>query len=225
MAVLVKICGLRSHEAVDAAIRAGADMLGFVLFAPSPRHIEVAAAAAVVADLPPAIRSVVLTVDADDRLIETVASRIRPSMIQAHGRESPDRIAAIASLSGLPVMKALAVSNPRDLDAAPAYADVADALLFDAKPPRGADRPGGHGRAFDWKLARAYRGPLPWMLSGGLDAGNVAAAIAASRAPGVDVSSGVERDLGVKDPDLIRRFVAAVREAETAAPTLTEADR
>jgi phosphoribosylanthranilate isomerase len=216
MATLIKICGLTTREAVDTAVAAGADMVGFVFFAPSPRHIELAAAAALIAALPDNVLAVALTVDADDRLIDDIAAA-GAGLIQAHGRESPARVAEIAGRSGLPVMKVVAVSGQGDVAAAMDYSAVAGRLLFDARPPARATRPGGHGAAFDWRLVRSYAGPLPWMLSGGLTAENVAAAIAASGAPGVDVSSGVERESGVKDPRLIRRFIAAAREAGLAA--------
>lgn len=217
MPVEIKICGLKTRVGVDAALEAGADMVGFVLFPPSPRHIDIPAAAALIADLPAHVVAVALTVDADDSLIDAIAKEVRPAMIQAHGKENPERVTAIAERTGLPVMKALAISGAGDLDAAAAYAHVAARLLFDARPPKGSTRPGGHGVPFDWRLVRDYRGPLPWMLSGGLTVENVADAIAASGAAAVDVSSGVERELGVKDPGLIRRFIAAARESEAAA--------
>ncbi|NND49923.1 MAG: phosphoribosylanthranilate isomerase, partial [Rhizobiales bacterium] len=196
MTLKIKICGLKTRESVDAALDAGADMLGFVNFPPSPRHIEIADAARLIADLPDNVSAVVLTVDSDDRLIDQIVSEAQPAMIQAHGSETPERISAIAARSGLPVMKALALASKADLAAADGFEGAAARLLFDAKPPEGATRPGGHGAPFDWGLARSYEGKLPWMLSGGLNPGNVAEAIAVSGAHAVDVSSGIESRLG-----------------------------
>lgn len=216
MAVGIKICGVNSRDALDASVRAGVDMCGFVLFPPSPRNIAVETAAAFVRDLPAGIRAVVLTVDADDALIDRIRDIVRPGYIQAHGKEPPARIAEISARARLPVIKALPVSARADLDAAAQYAPVADMLMFDARPPKGADRPGGFGHAFDWSLLTGARFSRPWLLAGGLAPGNVAEAIRISGAPAVDVSSGVESAPGVKDPGAIAAFAAAARGGETA---------
>ncbi|VAW11681.1 Phosphoribosylanthranilate isomerase [hydrothermal vent metagenome] len=227
MDVAVKICGINSAAALEAAVRAGAAYAGFVLFPPSPRNISPQIAAQFAGQLPAGVKSVVLTVDADDTLVDIVRDQVRPDFIQAHGSESPARIAGIAARTGLPVIKALALAGSKDLDAALEYSPVADMLLFDARPPKGADRPGGYGQAFDWQILRGYRSPRPWLLAGGLEPGNVAEAIATCRPPAVDVSSGVESRSGVKDPGLIAKFVAAVRGASCSATaqTLEEEER
>jgi phosphoribosylanthranilate isomerase len=213
MSLVVKICGLNSVEALDAALEAGADMVGFVFFEPSPRHLDLATARSLAARVHDRARKVALTVDAEDALLGSVVDALRPDILQLHGRESPERVSAIKQRFGLPVMKALAVEKASDLDAVASYAGVADRLLFDARAPREATRPGGLGQPFDWKLLQDITVRLPFMLSGGLDAANVAKAVAVTRPGGVDVSSGVEREAGRKDPDLIRAFVRAARHA------------
>ena len=155
----------------------------------------------------------VLTVDADDAFIDIIRDQVRPSYIQAHGKESPARVAQIAARAQIPVIKAVALARRQDLGAAAAYEPVAQMLLFDAKPPKGADRPGGLGQAFDWQILKDFRSARPWMLAGGLDAGNVAEAIACCQPPNVDVSSGVESRSGVKAPGLIAEFITTVRDA------------
>jgi phosphoribosylanthranilate isomerase len=162
-------------------------------------------------------RKVALTVDADDALIEAVIEALQPDMLQLHGNEPPARVAALKQRFGLPVMKAIAVAARTDLAAVAAYAAVADRLLFDARAPREATRPGGLGQAFDWHLLENLDPGLPFMLSGGLDANNVGEALRITRAPGVDVSSGVERVLGEKDPGKIRAFIRAARQAASRA--------
>lgn len=213
MVLLVKICGLRTPEALDAAIEAGADMVGFVFFPPSPRHIEAGAARALGDRVRGRVKKVALSVDASDAELAAAVEALKPDMLQLHGRESPGRVAALRARFGLPVMKALAIETRADLAAIASYAGVADRLLFDARAPREATRPGGLGKAFDWHLLENVDPGVPFMLSGGLDAGNVAEALRVTRAPAVDVSSGVERAPGAKDPDLIRAFVAAARAA------------
>ena len=210
MDLTVKICGLRTREALDAAVGAGADMVGFVFFPPSPRHLGFAEAQALAAGAGRALK-VALTVDADDAWLAAAIAALQPDLLQLHGRETPERVLAVKARFGLPVMKAVAVETAADLAAVPAVAAAADRILFDARPPRGATRPGGHGAAFDWRLLKDLDPRVPFMLSGGLDHENVAAAIAATGARAVDVSSGVERRPGEKDPALIRRFVAAAR--------------
>jgi phosphoribosylanthranilate isomerase len=219
MSVLVKICGLNSEEALDTALEAGADMVGFVFFAPSPRHLDAAKARALGARVRGRALKVALSVDADDAFLAASIEALRPDLLQLHGAETPERVAAIKARFGLPVMKALAIEHRGDLVRVAAYAPVADRILFDARAPREADRPGGLGRTFDWHVLEnlgpdVLDRPVPLMLSGGLHAGKVAEALRITRAGGVDVSSGVERAPGEKDPDKIRAFVRAVREAD-----------
>ena len=213
MSLIVKICGLSTPEALDAALDAGADMVGFVFFPPSPRHVAFETASALGRRVRGRARKVALTVDADDALLTAVVAALQPDMLQLHGKEPPARVAAIRRNFGLPVMKAIAVAAKGDLGAVAAFADVADRMLFDGRPPREATRPGGLGKAFDWRLLEDLDPGVPFMLSGGLDAGNVSEALRITRAPAVDVSSGVERAPGEKDPDKIRAFVRAAREA------------
>src|SRR6202167_891058 len=211
MALTVKICGLSTSEALDVALDAGADMVGFVFFPPSPRNLSFKAAAALESRVRGMAKKVALTVDADDTLLSYVVDALGPDILQLHGNESPLRVAAIKAQFKLPVMKAIAVETKADLAAIARYAAVADHLLFDARAPREATRPGGLGKSFDWQLLENLDPGMPFMLSGGLDAGNVGEALRIARAPGVDVSSGVERAPGKKDPDKIRAFVRAAR--------------
>jgi phosphoribosylanthranilate isomerase len=215
MSLLVKICGLRTPEALDAALDAGADLVGFVFFAASPRNVSVAAARALGARAQGRAAKVALSVDADDALLEEIVEALQPDMLQLHGRETPERVGAVKVRFGRAVMKALPIAEASDLAAVPAYAGVADRLLFDALPPRDATRPGGLGQPFEWRLLQRVDPGIPFMLSGGLDAANVADALSITGAPAVDVSSGVERAPGEKDPDKIRAFVAAARAAAT----------
>ena len=164
-------------------------------------------------------QKVALSVDADDALLEQIVETLKPDLLQLHGNEPPERVTAVKVRFGLPVMKVLPIAEASDLAAVPAYAAVADRLLFDARPPRDATRPGGLGRPFDWRLLEHVESSIPFMLSGGLDAANVAEALAITRAPGVDVSSGVERAPGEKDPDKIRAFIAAARAAAISLRT------
>jgi phosphoribosylanthranilate isomerase len=212
-ALTVKICGLSTLEALDVALDAGADMVGFVFFPPSPRHLSFEAGRALGAHVRGRAQKVALTVDADETYMAAVIEALRPDMLQLHGVESTDRVEALRQTFGLPVMKALPIAVKGDLDRVARYAGVADRLLFDARAPREATRPGGLGKPFDWRLLEGLDPGVPFMLSGGLDAGNVAEALRITRAPGVDVSSGVERAPGEKDPDKIRAFIRAVREA------------
>lgn len=213
MPVLVKICGINMPDALDAAVEAGADALGFVFFPPSPRHLGIEAASALAERVGGRAAKVALTVDAEDALLAAIRDAVKPDMLQLHGQESPARVAAIRTRFGLPVMKALPVETRADLSAVSAYAQVADRILFDARPPREATRPGGLGAPFDWRILEDLHLPLPFTLSGGLDAGNVARAIRIARPGGVDVSSGVERAPGDKDPGKIGAFIRAAREA------------
>ena len=213
MSPIVKICGLSTPDALDVALDAGADMVGFVFFPPSPRHLSFAAARPLGERVRGRAQKVALTVDADDALLDAVVETLRPDLLQLHGKEPPARVAALKKRFGLSVMKAIAVAVRGDLAAAGAYVSAADRLLFDAQAPREATRPGGLGRPFDWRLLENLDAGLPFMLSGGLDAGNVGEALRITGAPAVDVSSGVERLPGQKDPDKIRAFVRAARDA------------
>ena len=216
MPVIVKICGLKTPETVDTALDAGADMVGFVFFARSPRHVVVPDAAALAGRARGRAEIAALTVDADDAALDAIVTGLRPDWLQLHGHETPERVAAIRKYFGLRVMKALPVAARDDLAAVSVYARVADRLLFDAQPPRDATRPGGLGTPFDWHLLEELDPGIPFMLSGGLNADNVAEALQITRAPGVDVSSGVERAPGKKDPEKIRAFVRAARSAAAA---------
>jgi phosphoribosylanthranilate isomerase len=216
MTTLVKICGLRTPEALDAALEAGVDFTGFVFFPASPRHVEFDEARALGARVAGRSQKVALTVDADDTTFAAIVEALKPDMLQLHGKEPPERLTALRARFGLPLMKALPVETAADLAAARAYAGVADWLLFDARAPKEATRPGGLGRPFDWALLKALDPGLPFMLSGGLEPGNVGRALEITRAPAVDVSSGVESVPGVKDPSRIWAFVRAVREADAA---------
>ncbi len=211
MTPLVKICGLSTPAALDAALAAGADIVGFVFFPKSPRNIGLAAARALGTQARGRARIVALTVDAHDSLLAGVIEALDPDVLQLHGRESPDRVARVGARFGRLTMKAVGVAAPDDLAVAAAYQDAADLVLIDAKPPSGAVRPGGNGLPFDWRLARDFAPRRPWLLSGGLTPDNVAEAIHATGARGVDVSSGVERAPGVKDEMKIAAFVAAAR--------------
>jgi phosphoribosylanthranilate isomerase len=214
MALTVKICGLSTEETVDAALDTGADMVGFVLFPKSPRNVPVERAASLAARARNRADIVLLTVDMElSRLAEAVAA-VRPGFVQMHGAETPEAVAAVQDSLGLKAIKVLPVGTRADLDAAARYDRIASMLMLDAKPPQGADRPGGHGRVFDWTLLSGFVPAVPYILSGGLTAENVAEAIRISGAQGVDVSSGVETSPGRKDPELIRRFIAAAREAQ-----------
>jgi phosphoribosylanthranilate isomerase len=211
MSIKVKICGLTTPEAVDAVAKSGAAYGGFVFFAKSPRNLTLETGWALRRRLPETVKAVALTVDADDPQLTQIIAAMRPDFLQLHGGESPSRTSQIRAQFGIPVIKALAVSSASDLAAARAYAHVADMLLFDAKPEPGDDRPGGNARAFDWSLLRGHVPDRPWLLAGGLDLGNLPGAVHASGAGAVDVSSGVERVLGQKDPDLVRAFLDLAR--------------
>lgn len=210
-----KICGLMTPEAVRAAMEGGASHIGFVFFGKSPRNIrpELAARLAEPVRGRSPLKIAALMVDPSDAEVAEIVEALAPDLIQLHGKESPERTAAIRALAGRPVIKAVGVRDASDVAAALGYEDAADHLMFDAKPPEGADRPGGHGARFDWGLLKDVSPSRPWFLAGGLDPWNVAEAIGASRAPIVDVSSGVERGPGVKDPHLIAAFLDAVRRA------------
>jgi phosphoribosylanthranilate isomerase len=210
---LAKVCGLTTRETVDAALDAGAAYLGFVFFPGSPRALTLETAVPLFRRTRGRAQIVALLADPTHDLLDDVVCTLDPDMIQLHGRESPDRIAAIKEDYDLPVIKALGVRQGADLDAASAYERVADHLMLDAKPPDGAGRTGGHGVVFDWSLLQGRTPTKPWFLAGGLTPDNVAEAIRATGAPMVDVSSGVESAPGVKDPALIAAFLQAVRSA------------
>jgi len=216
MPLLIKICGLNTPEAVDAALEAGADAVGFVFFPPSPRHLGFEAARALGARVRGRALKVALAVDAADEWLSAVIEALRPDMLQLHGKETRDRVVMVRTRFGLPVIKALPIAERADLTPIRLYASVADRLLFDARAPREATRPGGLGKSFDWRLLEGIDPGVPFMLSGGLDADNVAEALRITNAPAVDVSSGVERAPGAKDPDKIRAFVRAARNAAKA---------
>ena len=213
MTPLVKICGLSTAASLEAALAAGADMVGFVFFAKSPRNVSLKAARGLGERARGRARIVALCVDADDAALDAIVESLDPDVLQLHGRESPQRVGAVRRRYGRAVMKAVGVAEAADFAAALAYESVADYLLIDAKPPRDAALPGGNGRAFDWRLAADFRPALPWLLSGGLDPINVAEAIVRAGARGVDVSSGVESAPGIKDEARIAAFVAAARAA------------
>jgi phosphoribosylanthranilate isomerase len=208
MAVAVKICGVNSAAAIDAAAAAGADWVGFVFFPASPRFVAPETAARLAARQANGPRCVGLFVDPDDAAVATALAAMPLDAMQLYA--TPERAAALRRRFGVPVWRAIAVASAADL---PASAEGADVLLLEGAPPAGADRPGGNARRFDWALLRGWAAPRPWVLAGGLDPANVAAAIRASGAACVDVSSGVERAPGQKDPALIRAFVAAARAA------------
>ncbi len=207
--IRVKICGLTQAAHVSAAIEAGAAYVGFVFFEKSPRHLSAARARELAIDVPPGICKVALTVDAPDAALDAVLAQVPIDMLQLHGQESPDRVADIRQRFGLPVMKAVGVADEGDLAALDSYSGVADQILVDAKPPRGAVLPGGNGLAFDWRLVAGRRWARPWMLAGGLTPQNVAEAIRLTGTRQVDVSSGVESAPGIKDVGRIAAFVDA----------------
>lgn len=209
MDVRVKICGLREEAHVAAAVDAGARYVGFVFFAKSPRNVTVEVAARLAATVPPGVAKVALVVDATDTALDSICAAVPLDMLQLHGQESPERVAGIRARYGLPLMKAVGIAGPEDVEKIALYGKVADQILVDAKAPNGAAVPGGNGLAFDWALIARKYWPCPWMLAGGLTPKNVAEAIRLTGAQQVDVSSGVEIAPGVKDAALIRAFVAA----------------
>lgn len=211
MSIRVKICGLGRPADVAACAAAGAAYVGFVFFEKSPRHLSHDAARALALNVPLGLAKVALTVNADDAALDALVDQVPLDMLQLHGSESPERVAKIRERFGLPVMKAVGVTDEGDLAPLDDYMRVADQILLDAKPPKGADLPGGNGLAFDWRLIAGRRWPVPWMLAGGLTPQNVAEAIHLTGARQVDVSSGVESAPGVKDADLISAFVGAAR--------------
>lgn len=213
MALTVKICGLKTPDTLEAALQAGADMVGFVFFPPSPRHLGLEGARVLGEQVRHRAQKVALTVDADDETLGGIVTALHPDMLQLHGKETPERVAVVRSRFGLPVIKAIPLSSRADLVAVRGYADVCDRLLFDARAPQDATRPGGLGMPFDWTLLAGLETAVPFMLSGGLDSRNVAEALRITQATGVDVSSGVERAPGEKEAEKIRAFIATARAA------------
>ena len=199
MAIQTKICGLTTPAAVETAIGGGASHIGYIFFAKSPRNIS-PDDAAVLADIArDKVIQTVVTVDADNAFLDEIVNKVSPNLLQLHGSETPERVGEIKSRFNLPVMKAFSISEAQDLENAKAYEGIADQFLFDAKPPKDADLPGGNGISFDWNLLRDFTSSTPYMLSGGLDADNVEEAILRSGATAIDISSGVESSPGIKD--------------------------
>ncbi|MEO0751928.1 MAG: phosphoribosylanthranilate isomerase [Pseudomonadota bacterium] len=209
--VKVKICGLTDAGHVADAAAAGADYLGFNFFPKSPRYVSFDHAAGLIADVPERVRNVALVVNEDDAVLAALVDRVKPDILQLHGSESPARVADVKARFGLPVMKAIGIAGESDLAQIEAYAAVADQLLIDAKPPKGADRPGGNAVTFDWSLLAGRAIEVPWLLAGGLVVSNVTEAVHQTGATQVDVASGVETAPGIKDRDLMHAFVAAAR--------------
>ncbi|MEM8730328.1 MAG: phosphoribosylanthranilate isomerase [Pseudomonadota bacterium] len=209
--IRIKYCGLKTPADIAAAARARAAYVGFVFFPKSPRYVDVATARVLAAEVPEGICKVALTVDADDAMLDAMLADVPIDMLQLHGHETPERVTQVKRRTGLPVMKAVGVSGPQDLEALDVYGRVADQILVDAKPPKGSVLPGGNGLSFDWTLLAGRRWPVPWMLAGGLTPENVAQAVALTGARQVDVSTGIERSRGEKDAALISSFgMAAV---------------
>lgn len=215
----VKICGLTTEAALDAALAGGADYVGLVFFPPSPRNLTPVAAAPLAAKARGQARIVALMVDPDDALVEAVVAVVDPDLLQLHGEETPERVAEVRRRWAKPVMKAVKVETAADAEVALAYRGIADLILFDARAPRDATRPGGNGAAFDWGALASVKDKVAYMLSGGLGPENVAEAIRVTGAATVDVSSGVETRPGQKDPELIQRFLRAAKAANEGAET------
>ena len=210
--VRVKICGLRTRADIAISARGGAAYAGLVFFAPSPRFVTIADARWILEDAPAGICKVALTVDAEDAEIEAILDAVSIDMLQLHGDESPERVADIRAGFGLPVMKAVGVSDETDLAALDLYAEVADQILVDARAPRESDLPGGNGVPFDWRLMRKRHWSVPWMLAGGLTSDTIAEAVRVTGAEQLDVSSGTECAPGQKDPALIEGFIRAAND-------------
>ncbi|HEY0219600.1 MAG TPA: phosphoribosylanthranilate isomerase [Afipia sp.] len=225
MPLIVKICGLSTPETLNAALDAGADMVGFVFFEASPRHVSLDRARELSRQVKGRALKVALSVDADDAALANIAETLRPDWLQLHGDESVARVRDIKQKFGLPVMKAIGVKTKDDLVSVPGFNAVADRIMFDARAPKDATRPGGLGVPFDWHVLDGITGDRSFLLSGGLSTDNVAEAIRIVRPGGVDVSSGVESALGVKDPEMIRAFIRAAREAANAIPNQKVASR
>ncbi len=213
MALDIKICGLKTPEAVAAALDGGATYVGFIFFPKSPRHVTPEQATPLRAMARGRAKAVAVTVDADDTTLDGIVAALKPDMLQLHGVETPERVRAVKARYGLPVMKAFSIRDAGDLAAIASYRGIADRFLFDAKPPKGSELPGGNGVSFDWSLLAALDADVDYMLSGGLNAANIGDALRQANPPGIDISSGVESAPGVKDPALIEQFFRAVRAA------------
>ena len=209
--MLVKICGIKDTAALEAARQAGADMVGFVFFPPSPRAVTANEAGMLARSYRNGPKRVGLFVDPDDAMLAATLAEVPLDILQLQGHETPARAGEIRARFGKPVMKALGIASKADLAHLPEYADQVDYFLLDARPPPGSALPGGNAQAFDWALMKGEKPPRPWLLAGGLTPANVVQAITTSGAPGVDVSSGVERTRGVKDPAAIAAFIAAAK--------------
>ncbi len=219
MSIQVKICGITTASAADAAVRAGADIAGLMFHEKSPRHVVPALASSLAERMRGRIRIAVVMVDPVDEVLGGIVKSLKPDFVQLHGRETPARVAAIRSAFGVQVIKVISVAEAADFADVARYEAVADMLMFDAKPPAGASREGGHGAAFDWQIMNGRKFSRPWLLAGGLNADNVARAIRLTEAPGVDVSSGVETSPGIKSPELIAQFTVAAKAARYATET------
>ena len=215
MSVQVKICGLKHADALTAAIAHGADYVGFVFFEPSPRNVDISVARDLAAMAKGRVKTVALMVDPDDALVERVVSAVEPDFVQLHGNETLERCGQVKERWGSGIIKAVKVETRSDVEAGLVYRDGVDLVLFDAKAPKGfkGALPGGNGLCFDWRLMEGLSDDMAFMLSGGLNADNVAAAVRLTRATAVDVSSGVECRPGVKDPEKIAAFLAAAKGA------------
>lgn len=216
MTLDVKICGLKTEEAIEAALAGGASHCGFIFFAKSPRHVEIPLASRLRTAIGNRAAVVAVTVDADDAYLDEIVSVIQPDFLQLHGAETPERVAEVKTRYGLPAWKAFAVRDADDLVKIEPYRDIADGFLFDAKPKQGSGVPGGHGVAFDWQLLETLDPDIEYMLSGGINAANVADALARTTPTGLDLSSGVEKAPGEKDPTLIAAFFEALKQARVA---------
>ncbi|GAA0596879.1 phosphoribosylanthranilate isomerase [Paenochrobactrum glaciei] len=219
----LKICGLKTPEAVSAVLEGGATHIGFIFFPKSPRHIGVEEAGCLRVAAQGRAQVVAVTVDADDDYLAEIVNHVRPDILQLHGQETPERVKLLKERFGLPVIKAFAIRNFDDLEAIKPYKGIADRFLFDAKPPKGSELPGGNGVSFDWELLTKLDGDVDYMLSGGLNAGNIAQALVQTGAQAIDVSSGVEARAGEKDVRLIEEFLQAVGEAKAMAASQTKA--
>lgn len=214
----IKICGLKTSEAVDRAVERGATHVGFIFFGKSPRNIEPDIAGRLADRVRGRAKIVAVTVDADTDELDEIVDLLKPDILQLHGNESPERLLTLKALYGLPIMKAFSIREPDDLKRIEPYIGIADRFLFDAKPPNGSELPGGNGVPFDWRVLRTLDGSVDYMLSGGLNKDNIAAALRETGARGIDVSSGVERAPGVKDLAMIDEFFAAVRRVSALQP-------
>ncbi|MGB3540704.1 MAG: phosphoribosylanthranilate isomerase [Mesorhizobium sp.] len=214
MALDIKICGLKTDAALAAALAGGASHVGFIFFSKSPRYVDPAVAGRLRETARGRAKAVAVTVDATDAFLDEIVAAMQPDMLQLHGHETPERVAEIKARYGLPVIKALPVSEAADLEALKPYLGIADCFLFDAKPPKDAVLPGGNGVAFDWRVLAGLDARIDYMLSGGLNADNIGEALRLANPPGIDVSSGVESAPGVKEPALIEKFFRAVAMAK-----------